>query len=201
MSIITNAFVCSKVGKSVAASVPGSVRAVKSPGALPKNENKVIAEESPSTTSRTNKESTSHGSVDCNSVASRKVNCTSATARKSVSTTILLCPICGSGFNTSDKKEKHVAKCAKAKKLDKDGLLRAEELQERQIAERLSLGLEPVPAKKSSERRPRSKKADPTDLSMALALSESLETAKEVARRKEEEILLMVRFENLLNLD
>lgn len=174
-------------------SIPTTVKTAEAPGSLQKNENNIPAEEGPGT-SKTRpsppKNSLSPTSVVCNSVPSKMAN---SGARKSDSATILLCPICGSQFNSCDKKDKHVAKCAKSKKLDKDALLRAEELQERQIAERLSLGLEPIPAKKITERRPRNKKTNPCDLSMALALSESLETAKEVARRKEEEILIMVK--------
>lgn len=110
--------------------------------------------------------------------------------------TVLVCPLCAKTFKSAELKERHVSKCAKSKKVDDKTLLAAEELQERQMAERLSMGLPVALSSNAETRRPRRnythKAVDPSDLSLAIAMSESLMSANEEARRKEEELLLTV---------
>ena len=132
-----------------------------------------------------------------NDIFSPSVSAAYVAERKSLKTSespvsVFLCPLCGRNFSDSEKKDKHVGKCAQSKNVNQKTIQRAEELLDRQIAERISLGLDAVPGKKITERRLRTKKADPSDISLALALSESLQTANEVARRNEEELLLQV---------
>ena len=53
-------------------------------------------------------------------------------------------------------------------------------------------GLRPQESTGKKVRRPRKKAADESDLSLAIALSESLMSANETARKKEEELLVQV---------
>lgn len=115
---------------------------------------------------------------------------------KLATVSVFLCPLCGRSFKNPEQKDRHVAKCAQSKNVNEKTLLAAEELQKRQIAERLSLGLPPCNVMKSAERRPRrcgNREIDPSDLSLAIAMSESLQSASEDARRKEEELLITVK--------
>ena len=50
-----------------------------------------------------------------------------------------------------------------------------------------------VTTRKKTSRKGNSKKADPSDLALALALSESIQMAGENERQKQEELLLTVR--------
>lgn len=104
------------------------------------------------------------------------------------------CPLCSRTFSTLDQKERHITKCAKSQNVDPKTLSAAEELQERQMAERLSLGLAPIAAvpKPKTNRRRAIGGGSSADLSLAIALSESLQSAAESERRKEEEMLLSV---------
>lgn len=120
-----------------------------------------------------------------------QINTKAASAKKNTS---LLCALCGRKFSDSEKKDRHVVKCAQSKNVDQKTLQKAEDLLERQMAERLSLGLDPGTGNQAKERRPRAsnKKTDESDISLAMALSESLQMANEVARRQQEELLLQV---------
>jgi len=112
------------------------------------------------------------------------------------STAVLVCPLCSRTFQSVELKDKHVPKCAQSKNVDDKTLQAAKELQDRQIAERISLGLPLAPARKTSERtryrNGSNRVVDPSDLSLAIAMSESLLSANEEARRKEEELLITV---------
>ena len=104
------------------------------------------------------------------------------------------CPLCARSFSTLEQKERHVSKCAQSQNVDLKTLSAAEELQERQMAERLSLGLPSVAPVLTKTKTSRRRAIDPSsaDLSLAIALSESLQSAAESERRKEEEMLLSV---------
>jgi len=106
------------------------------------------------------------------------------------------CPLCTRTFNNLEQKERHVSKCAQSQNVDPKTLSAAEEMQERQMAERLSLGLPPVAPALNKTKSSRRRAIDPlsADLSLAIALSESLQSAAESERRKEEEMLLAVIF-------
>jgi len=73
-------------------------------------------------------------------------------------------------------------------------------LESAKLSEQLSPRLPQLQRRKPTEKRPTRRKAvDPSDLSLAIALSESLHSANENARQLEEELLLTVK-ENLLHI-
>ncbi len=76
---------------------------------------------------------------------------------------------------------------------DQTALLSAGDLQSKYFGEPLgSRRQQPQRSKITERRTTRRRAADPCDLSLALALSESLQSANESARQKEEELLLTV---------
>lgn len=95
---------------------------------------------------------------------------------------ILECPLCFKHFATPELRSNHIKKCGKSKGLTLQSIIKALELQERHVLERISLGLPAKPLKPvKSHKNPASKKAiaEPknkaqSDIQLAKALSLSL---------------------------
>ena len=97
-------------------------------------------------------------------------------------------------LSAPEKNDAHVS-CEYINPSEKPQLLEhGRDLQSVQVSEQLlSPRLPQLQRRKPAEKRPTRRKAvDPSDLSLAIALSESLQSANENARQLEEDLLLTV---------
>lgn len=102
------------------------------------------------------------------------------------------CSLCSKTLSDLEE-ETHVCQLDHQNYDDQKTLLSAGDLQSKYFGEPLgSRRQQPHRSKVTERRTTRRRAADPCDLSLALALSESLQSANESARQKEEELLLTV---------
>ncbi|KAK2585520.1 hypothetical protein KPH14_010166 [Odynerus spinipes] len=100
-----------------------------------------------------------------------------------------VCPLCFKNFKDNNSKIRHMKNCASKNKVSTKKLLQAMELQKRQTAERISLGLLGAPVlqnKKHTFIRKMATNGD-SELQLALALSKSLYEVEEIKNSSETE--------------
>lgn len=100
------------------------------------------------------------------------------------------CPLCLKNFRDSNSRILHMKSCATKNKVSVKKLLQAVKLQERQVAERISLGLPGAPIlrdKKQTSIRKMSMNDEDSQLQLALALSKSLYEIEETKNSSDTE--------------
>ncbi|KAI4485857.1 hypothetical protein M0804_006346 [Polistes exclamans] len=104
---------------------------------------------------------------------------------------LYMCPLCFKTFKDTNSKTLHMKNCATQNNVSMKQLLQAMELQERQSAERASLGLLAAPVLKNKKQTTINKMFSTKDpqLELALALSKSLYEVEEAGSYDEIEIL------------